>query len=151
VKKQAAIGQPAYLYLFDHGFPAADSAGLHGFHASEVPFVFGTLDRTPAYWPKAPATAEQARLSDAMLDYWSSFASSAQPVASGGPAWPAYGSSGAAMVFQQAPQAFAGLFPGMYALHEAVVCRRRAQGDIAWNWNMGIVAPPLPPKAAGCD
>jgi para-nitrobenzyl esterase len=50
VTKQAALGQPSYLYLFDHGFPAADNAGLHAFHASEVPFVFGTLNRTPAYW-----------------------------------------------------------------------------------------------------
>ena len=26
VKKQAALGQPAFLYLFDHGYPAADAA-----------------------------------------------------------------------------------------------------------------------------
>jgi para-nitrobenzyl esterase len=37
VRKQAAIGQPAYLYLFDHGYPAADTRGLHAFHASELP------------------------------------------------------------------------------------------------------------------
>jgi para-nitrobenzyl esterase len=38
----------------------------------------------------------------------------------------------------------------MYALHEAVVCRRRAVGDIAWNWNVGILSPPLPPQTADC-
>ena len=37
-------GEPASLlsmYFFDHGYPAEDEAGLHGFHASELPFVFG--------------------------------------------------------------------------------------------------------------
>ena len=52
--KQTALGQPAYLYLFDHGYPAADDAGLHAFHASELPFVFGTTGpHACRYWPKA--------------------------------------------------------------------------------------------------
>ena len=55
-RKQTAIGQPAYLYLFDHGYPAADDAGLHAFHASELPFVFGNADRTPPRWPAIPDT-----------------------------------------------------------------------------------------------
>ena len=41
VRQQTALGQHAYLYLFDHGYPAADSIGLHAFHASELPYVFG--------------------------------------------------------------------------------------------------------------
>jgi para-nitrobenzyl esterase len=150
VTKQAALGQPSYLYLFDHGFPAADNAGLHAFHASEVPFVFGTLNRTPAYWPKAPPTADEAKLSDAMVGYWTSFAKTGDPKAAGEPDWPRFGPSGGFMAFQAAPQAYGDLFPGMYALHEAVVCRRRASGDLSWNWNMGLASPPLPPKAAGC-
>lgn len=35
--KQTAAGVPSYLYLFDHGYPAADERGLHAFHASELP------------------------------------------------------------------------------------------------------------------
>jgi para-nitrobenzyl esterase len=42
VRKQTALRQPSFLYFFDHGYPAADTAGLHGFHASELPYVFGT-------------------------------------------------------------------------------------------------------------
>ena len=61
MRSQAAIGQPSYLYLFDHGYPAADSAGLHAFHASELPYVFGTLERTPPIWPEIPDSAENAR------------------------------------------------------------------------------------------
>ena len=57
VKKQTAIGQPAFLYFFDHGYPAEDDAGYHAFHASELPFVFGNTDRTPPLWPKIPTTA----------------------------------------------------------------------------------------------
>ena len=71
---RSAAGAPAYLYLFDHGYPAMDKAGLHAFHASELPYMFGTLDRTPTLWPKIPATPGERKFSDAMVDYWSSFA-----------------------------------------------------------------------------
>ena len=60
VRKQTAMGEPSFLYFFDHGYPAADTAGLHAFHGSELPYVFGTLDRTPPLWPKIPATAVEA-------------------------------------------------------------------------------------------
>ena len=93
VGKQAGLGLPSYLYLFDHGYPSADAAGLHAFHASELPFVFGTFDRTPPFWPKIPATPQERQLSDAMIGYWSSFVRTGQPVAANAPDWPAYGST----------------------------------------------------------
>jgi len=142
-RKQAVIGQFSYLYLFDHGYPAADSANLHAFHASELPYVFGTMDRTPPNWPKIPATAEEHALSDAMLDYWTSFARTGTPQASKQPDWPVYGSDSAYMDFTDAPHPAKNLMPGMYALHEEAVCRRKAAGSTAWNWNTGIVSPVL--------
>ena len=150
VRKQAALGEPSFLYLFDHGYPAADAAGLHAFHASEVPYVFGTLDRTPPHWPKVPPTAAEAELSQDMIDYWSSFARTGAPKARHAPAWPPFGASGAFMAFKDVPQPGAGLFPGMYALQEQVVCRRRLAGDLAWNWNTGLASPPLPDPDARC-
>jgi para-nitrobenzyl esterase len=150
VRKQAAAGQPAFLYVFDHGYPAADDNGLHAFHASELPFTWGALDRTPPFWPKPPDTADEKRLSDAMVDYWASFAIAGQPRAAQGPAWPAYNVGGAFMLFQEVPKPAKGLLPGMYELQEAVVCRRRAAGTLPWNWNVGLASPPLPPKAPGC-
>jgi carboxylesterase type B len=33
--KHAAIGAPAFLYYFNHGFPAADQRGYHAFHGAE--------------------------------------------------------------------------------------------------------------------
>ena len=149
--KQTAIGQPAYLYLFDHGYPAMDDAGLHAFHASELPYVFGTIGTLGPNWPKIPDTPEEHALSDAMLDYWTSFARDGRPVAARAPAWPAYGADARYMHFVATPEPSKGLMPGMFALNESVMCRKKAAGKFAWNWNVGLAAPKLPPKAAGCD
>jgi para-nitrobenzyl esterase len=150
VKKQAAKGLPSFLYFFDHGYPAADNASLHGFHASELPYVFGTFDGTPPLWPKIPDTEEEKKLSDAMIGYWSSFARSGHPIAKDEPAWPAYGSTGAYMDITEAPLPSTRLLPGMYELNEEVVCRRRAVGDIPWNWNVGLYSPKNPPQQPQC-
>ena len=80
VMKQAALGVPSYLYLFDHGYPAAVDLGLHAFHASEIPYMFGNADKTPIRWPKVPSTPVETQLSDAMLNYWASFARAAFPL-----------------------------------------------------------------------
>jgi para-nitrobenzyl esterase len=150
VAKQTALGVPAFFYYFDHGYPAAQSAGMHAFHASEIPYVFGTADKTPPYWPKMPETPAEAQLSDAMAAYWASFARDGVPSAAGQPKWPAYGSDRAYMAFENAPRPATHLLPGMYELNEQVVCRRRAAGGIAWNWNIGIVSPPLPAGTPQC-
>ena len=151
VRSQTARGLPSYLYLFDHGYPAEDDAGLHGFHASELPFVFGTLDGTPPLWPRVPASSRQAAMSQAMLDYWTSFARTGRPRAAGEPDWPAFGSGGAFMHFTDAPHPQKHLMPGMYRLNEAVVCRRLAAGNQAWNWNVGLWSPKLPPPTTACQ
>lgn len=150
VRKQTAKGLPSFLYFFDHGYPAEDAAGLHGFHASELPFVFGTLDSTPPLWPKIPDTQEQRNLSEAMVEYWSSFARTGHPTAEHAPDWPAFGSTGAYMDITDAPHPSSHLMPGMYRLNEEVVCRRRASGNQPWNWNVGIASPKLPPPMAQC-
>jgi para-nitrobenzyl esterase len=150
VRKQTALRLPAYLYLFDHGYAAADQAHLHGFHASELPYVFGTFDGTPPLWPKVPAVASETALSDAMLDYWTSFARSGSPRAANAPDWPAYGSASAYVDFTDSPHPRTHLMPGMYRLNEEVVCRRVAAGNLPWNWNVGLASPKLPPETAQC-
>ena len=151
VIKQTAAGVPSFLYLFDHGYPAADARGLHAFHASELPYVFGTADRTPARWPAVPATPVETQLTNAMLDYWASFARTGTPAAGNAPSWPAYGREGAYLAFEDAPRAKVNLMPGMYELNERVVCRRRAKGGIPWHWNVGLASPPLPPAVPQCQ
>lgn len=150
VSKQSALGHPSFLYLFDHGYPAADTAGLHAFHAAELPYVFGTLRRTPPLWPKIPGKPKDTKLSNAMLDYWASFIRSGEPSAAGQPKWPAYDASHGYMKFADAPQPGTQLMPGMYELNEQVVCRRRAHGGLPWHWNVGLVSPPLPPRVESC-
>ena len=150
VTKQTAIGAPSFLYFFDHSYPAADSMGLHAFHASELPYVFGTAAKTPALWPKVPATPADTQLSDSMLDYWASFARDGVPGPAGRPQWRPYGTERAYMAFEDAPLPKTHLLPGMFELHEKVVCRRRAAGRVPWNWNVGLVSPPLPSEAPQC-
>jgi len=150
VRHQTRLGQPAYLYLFDHGYPAADEAGLHGFHGSEIPYVFGAFDRTPALWPKNPDTPQEHAYADAVIDYWTSFARTGKPRATNAPDWPAYGESRAYMAFRESPVPSTHLYPGMFELHDEAVRRRRASGTLPWNWNVGMISPPLPrTEAAG--
>jgi len=150
VRDQMKLGLPAYLYYFDHGYPAADAHGMHAFHASEVPYMFGTIDRVTPLWPAIPATEAERALSDAMVDYWASFAKSGVPAAPGRPAWPSHNERAAYMIFAGKPQVAVDLMPEQYALHEQVVCRRRAAGTIPWNWNMGVTSPALPPAQEEC-
>lgn len=146
--RQTALGAPAFLYYFDHGYPAADEGGFRAFHASEIPFVFGTTDATPSWWPPVPRTAPERRLSDAMTSYWTTFARNGAPRAAGEAAWRPYGEDRAYMAFEAAPRLRTGP-PNGYALHEAVVCRRARHG-LAWHWNVGVIAPPLPPPSPDC-
>lgn len=150
VRNQTALGQPSYLYLFDHGYPAMDSAGLHAFHASELPYMFGRLDRTPPLWPRIPATTAESGLSDAMIAYWTSFARTGSPVAANGPDWPVFGETKTWMIFRETPVPAVDPMAGMFALHEQAMCRRRAGGALAWNWNVGLVSPKLPEASSDC-
>ena len=151
VRSQTALGQPAFLYFWDHGYPAADTAGVHASHSSEVPYVFGSLDHLAPHWPKMPDTAQEWALSGAVIGYWTSFARTGQPEAANAPAWPAYGSTAAYMEFQDVPKASTHLLPGAYDLNEKLFCRRRASGDQAWDWTVANAAPKLTPKTAMCN
>lgn len=149
VAKQTALGHPSFLYYFDHGTPATQQAGLHAFHAMEIPYVFGTTRQTAPSWPAIPRTRAEDDLERAMVGYWSSFARTGRPVAAGQPAWAPYGDNQGFMRFAGAPQAGNDPLPGHYELQEELVCRRRAAG-VAWNWNVGVIAPPMAPQAPGC-
>jgi para-nitrobenzyl esterase len=150
VRKQVALGVPSYLYLWDHGYPAAEAAKLHAFHASELPYVFDTFDGTPPLWPKNVHTPEEDALTRAMGDYWTSFARSGRPQAKSAPDWPAYAPGSRYMHFGATPMPERDLMPGMYDLNETVMCRRRANGTTPWGWNVGLWAPKTGGETAGC-
>ncbi len=150
VKKQTALGQPSFLYYWDHGYPAEEAGNLHAFHASEVPYVFGVLHDTPPLWPKVPSTPEESKLSSALNGYWGSFARTGHPQAANEPDWPAFGTTGNYMAFTDAPHPSRNLLPGMYEFNEEVVCRRHASGEMPWNWNVGIISPRMPGPTPQC-
>lgn len=148
-EKQIAVGAPGYLYLFDHGWPSADDNQLHAFHAAEIPFVFGTMERTPQLWPKTSRVID-LKLGNAIAGYWASFAHTGKPVAKGEVDWLQVGDAGAFMLLANKPRMALQPMRGAYPIHEQTMCRRRAVGDLAWGWNPGIVSPPLPPAIPAC-
>ncbi|MGH6985516.1 MAG: carboxylesterase/lipase family protein [Caulobacteraceae bacterium] len=154
VRKEAEVGVPAYLYVFDHDYAAARARGLRGFHASEVPFVFGHVGpdaKLPPNWPR-PDSAEDSALSDAMMNYWVSFARTGTPQATGEPRWQTFLPGKNYMRFDRVPIASVDPYPGMYALNEEVVSRRRRAGDQQWFNNVGFAAAPtIPGPRADAD
>ena len=109
------------------------------------------MSEAVAPWPEIPNTDEERALSQAMMAYWASFARDGHPAAVGAAEWPSYGDKATGMVFAEHPQPWPMLARERYALHEEVVCRRRAAANIPWNWNVGVLSPPLPPKDPKCQ
>jgi len=77
-----------FVYRFDRSIPGKGEATLGAFHSLEVPYVFGSLrDRE---WQWLPSTADDASLSELLQTYWTNFAKTSNPNASGLPIWPAW-------------------------------------------------------------
>lgn len=146
-RTQTAVGAPCFLYYFDHTYPAASKAGLDGFHACELPYLFGTVGNTPPLWPEIPSTGTEAALSRIMGDYWVSFARTGAPGARGAPDWPDHAAAGGILHFAGLPRVSSDLLAGTFEFNDEVVRRRRAAGDLSWNWNVGVAAP-LPKSEA---
>lgn len=146
-RAQTRIGAPAYLYFFDHWYPAEVAEHLEAFHGSELPYEFGVVgsnDKLPKNWPKPPDDAPERALSEAMMNYFAGFARTGHPVATGEPSWKPYSDNLAYMHFRDKPVPSENLLPGMFDLQEEVVARRRAAGTQNWYINVGLASPVVP-------
>ena len=89
-----ARGVPAYLYLYTRVGDDSVSRRLGAYHSSEITFVFGRSQPLAAI---AGHTSYDARLADAMSDYWVAFATTGDPngapAAGKWPRWPTYDAS----------------------------------------------------------
>ena len=145
-KSQQALGLGSYFYVFDHCYPSARARDLCAFHASELPFTFGNLrgEDLPDVWPVPDGPYDRA-ISNAMLDYWTSFAADGVPRAVGLPDWRSYGAGQNFLAFEDAPVAGRDFKPGMIELHEAFGHQQREAGQ-AWGMLVGLAAKPATDK-----
>ena len=78
--------KPLYIYYFDRKMPGDDSGA---FHAAELWYIFGTLDRCWRSMEPGFVMGDYA-LSRAMSDYWANFAKTGDPNGITVPKWPAF-------------------------------------------------------------
>jgi len=82
---------PVRLYRFDHASPFLRLIGLGATHASELPYLWGTLvsgPKDPTFRLGGRRVAEE--ISTRMQQRWTNFAHGRDPSASDAPDWPVY-------------------------------------------------------------
>jgi para-nitrobenzyl esterase len=149
VRQQAAVGQPAYLYFFRHSTPAQRARDLAAFHASELPYIFGTSTVVAPNWPQPPLTSTESQLGQAMMGYWTSFVRDGTPKARGLPPWPRFTARERGYLdIDEAPSAARDLHPGPFAFADALVADRLRQGR-GWRLDIGFSAGTVDAPASG--
>ena len=79
-----ATGNTGYQYQFSRTVHGKEALGAA--HASEIPFVFGTL---PVWQRRNGYNDSDKDYSVIMQQYWTNFAKTGDPNGAGRPAWPA--------------------------------------------------------------
>jgi len=77
--------KPVYTYFFDHDIPDEGGKPTTPRHSSEMPYTFGTYEGFPNQW-----TEYDRRMSEAAVDYWTSFARTGDPNTPGRALWLPY-------------------------------------------------------------
>jgi para-nitrobenzyl esterase len=119
-RRHLAHGTPVWLYRFAYVATAERGAHSGAEHASELPYLFGTLDAAPPYlstgrmlfkwslswtgihvWEHRSNSDEDRRMSQSLQDAWIAFASTGNP----GGGWPAYDGAALMNFSDQGPMA----------------------------------------------
>ena len=74
-------GGKSYLYHFSR-VPPSNKQTIGAFHAAEIPFVFGSYEKTIGY------SKEDIKLAELMQNYWVNFAKNGNPNGDNLPEWP---------------------------------------------------------------
>jgi para-nitrobenzyl esterase len=92
-RQLSMAGAPVFVYHFAY-VPAAQRAAVPGAgHGSEITYVFDNLSAEPRTFGQRvipAATADDRKVGDAMIAYWTAFAKTGDPGAAGGVAWPRF-------------------------------------------------------------
>ncbi|MBB6096501.1 para-nitrobenzyl esterase [Povalibacter uvarum] len=75
-------GRPVYAYLFTHPSPVAKPPGFGTFHSSEIPYLFGVLDRN-----HRPYDDRDEQIAKQLQSYWLSFIRTGDPNGGPGARW----------------------------------------------------------------
>jgi para-nitrobenzyl esterase len=81
----SSVDSLVYLYLWDWYPSVSGSKDLKAFHAAEVPYVFGDFDMF-----NIDVSEEDLIFSQLMMDMWTNFAKTGNPVPEGDFNWPNY-------------------------------------------------------------
>jgi len=76
-RKASEAGAPVWRYVFDHRLRSIMGRMSYAFHGLELFFVFGSIDST--IYGRRLMRPIDARIRDAMIHYWSSFAAQGTP------------------------------------------------------------------------
>ena len=122
LRANAAAAAPVWFYQFAQVPPTPGGERFGAHHASEVAYVFGTLDASP----DTPWTAADRTVSDTIMGYWTRFAAAGDPNRDGLPAWPAYTLDGDAhLTLAASIEPGAGLHREGAALYDRFEAHRR--------------------------
>ena len=99
-RKYAQHGAPVYMYVFTHESDRVIPGTSHTFgaaHAGEIVYKFNNV--RPAGGSFADSRPESVQAARNMSEFWSTFARTGRPAATGQPAWPAYTTGQRATMF----------------------------------------------------
>lgn len=81
--QRTAKAAPVYAYLFRHPQPGTDATRFGTFHSAELPYVFGTLNKSAR-----PFASIDHQIADTMGAYWVNFVRYGNPNGKGLAVWP---------------------------------------------------------------